>query len=230
MTSKSTSDEAGIIVAGLGLDGHAYILADRSRRDTPKGWATAAVTAYREFKADRLVAEVNNGGEMVELTIRTVDRNIAYKSVVASRGKVTRAEPICALYEKGWIHHVGDELCALEDELVSWVPGDPSPNRIDACVFACTELLLHSTRLGLLEYLKHEKAKAEGYGNKRVESTDEPKACPSCGSVAIVRLYQGMRCNQCGLQFSEPPVKLPGPTRREVLAALPSTGNRSRFF
>jgi hypothetical protein len=141
MSSKETSDEAGIMVGGADRDGHGYLLADLSRRDTPKGWASIAIDAYRSRKADRIVAEVNNGGDMVELTLRTIDPNVSYEALHATRGKLTRAEPICALYEQGRIHHVGN-FPELEDEMCSYVPGAESPNRMDALVWLFTELLL----------------------------------------------------------------------------------------
>ena len=145
VTSSTQADEAGIIVAGRGTDGHGYVLADRSRRDTPHGWARAAVGAYHEHRADRIVAEINNGGEMVELTIRTVDTNVSYRTVHASRGKIARAEPIAALYEQGRVHHVG-AFDALEDQMCSYVPGGSSPDRMDALVWALTELSLSRPR------------------------------------------------------------------------------------
>ena len=140
-TSKVTSDEAGIVVAGLGANGHGYVLDDRTLRASPHGWGSAAVQAYYRWRADRIIAETNNGGEMVELTIRTVDANVPYKGIHASRGKRTRAEPVAALYEQGRVHHVG-AFPELEDEQCGWEPGDPSPNRMDALVWAFTELML----------------------------------------------------------------------------------------
>lgn len=142
-TSKETSDEAGIVAAGLGIDGHGYPFDDLTLRGTPLQWARQAVTAYHTHKADRIVAEVNNGGEMVELTIRVVDPDVAYKPVHASRGKQTRAEPVAALYEQGRVHHVG-ALPQLEDELCQWEPGMASPNRLDALVWALSELMLET--------------------------------------------------------------------------------------
>ena len=141
VTSKSDSAECGIIVAGLGVDGHGYVLADHSRRDTPKAWATEAVTAYHAHNADRLVAEVNNGGEMVELTVHTIDTNVSYKPVHAQKGKAARAEPIASLYEQGKVHHVG-RFDELEDQQCSYIPGAESPDRLDALVWALTELML----------------------------------------------------------------------------------------
>jgi len=109
-------------------------------------WATAAVTAYHKLKADRIIAEANNGGEMVALTIAQVDSTVPVELVHASRGKQTRAEPIAAQYEQGRVHHVG-VFEALEDEMCLWIPGDASPNRMDALVWALTELML-STQPG----------------------------------------------------------------------------------
>lgn len=141
VSSGEDSAECGIVVAGLGADGHGYVLDDRSRRDSPHGWATEAVTAYHAHSADRVVAEVNNGGELVELIVHTIDSNVAYKAVHAQKGKAARAEPIAALYEQRKVHHVGtfDEL---EDQLCSYTPGAQSPDRLDALVWALTELML----------------------------------------------------------------------------------------
>ena len=144
-TGGKNADEAGIITAGLGADGHGYILGDDTIRASPHGWGSKAVLAYHTHNADRIVAETNNGGEMVELTIRTVDNAVAYKAVHASRGKRTRAEPVAALYEQGRVHHVGT-YSKLEDEMTDWVPGDPSPNRMDALVWALHELMLEKPK------------------------------------------------------------------------------------
>jgi len=137
--------ETGIVVVGLGVDEHAYVLEDRSLRASPALWGKAAVTAYQSRKADRLVAEVNNGGAMVKHVIHTVDPTVAYKELHASRGKQTRAEPVAALYEKGHVHHVGT-FPELEDQQCSWTPGDRSPDRMDALVWGVTELMLGTRR------------------------------------------------------------------------------------
>ncbi len=107
VTARATSDETGIIAAGVGFDGEAYVLEDASLKASPDGWARAAVEAYQRWEADRIVAEVNNGGDLVEHTVRTVDANVPFTAVRASRGKVARAEPVAALYEQGKVHHVG---------------------------------------------------------------------------------------------------------------------------
>ena len=140
------ADMIGIIVAGKGIDGRGYVLADRSCRLSPAAWGTRAVHAYRDFGADRIVAERNFGGAMVEHVIRTADRNVPFKEVVASRGKMQRAEPVSALYEQGRISHVGDGLTELEDQMCQMTAngyvGDGSPDRVDALVWALTEVML----------------------------------------------------------------------------------------
>ena len=141
-TSTESADECGIVVAGT--DGsHGYVLADLSLRASPVDWANLAVAAFRQWGADRIVAETNNGGEMVEAVIRTIDASVPYRAVTASRGKRTRAEPIAALYEQGRVHHVGT-FEALEDQQCGWDPetDSKSPDRMDALVWALTELMV----------------------------------------------------------------------------------------
>lgn len=142
-SATSTGDEAGIVVAGR-QDSEYYVLADASLQASPDGWARAAVIAYHKYNADRIVAEDNNGGEMVETTIKQVDRSVPVTRVHASRGKQTRAEPVSAIYEQGRVHHVGS-FSQLEDEMCLWVPGDASPNRMDALVWALTKLAARRT-------------------------------------------------------------------------------------
>lgn len=141
VTSGEDADETGIVVAGKGVDGKGYVLADLTCRLTPDGWAQRAVNAYRKFDADRIVAEVNNGGDLVQHVIHTVDRNVPFTSVHASRGKRVRAEPIAALYEQGRVHHVG-MFPELEDQQCIFVPDafDGSPDRVDALVWALSSL------------------------------------------------------------------------------------------
>lgn len=143
MTSGEKADETGMIAAGKGIDGHAYILKDLSCRLSPDAWASRAVNAYIDMKADRIIAEVNNGGDLVGQVIHTIDPNVAYKAVHASRGKRVRAEPIAALYEQGKVHHVGP-FPQLEDQQCTFVPDDfdGSPDRVDALVWALTELMI----------------------------------------------------------------------------------------
>ena len=144
--SEETSNEAGIITMGLGVcnckgteETHGFVLEDKSRQADPATWASAAIKEYHYHKADLIVGEVNNGGEMVGFTVVTVDPKVNYKAVHASKGKYTRAEPISALYEKGMIHHVGS-FPVLEDQLCTWLPGEKSPDRLDALVWSATEL------------------------------------------------------------------------------------------
>ncbi|KAA0970823.1 DNA-packaging protein [Aureimonas fodinaquatilis] len=145
-------DSVGIVVAGKGVDGAGYILADRTCKLSPDGWGRRAVAAYHEFNADRIVAERNFGGAMVEHVIRTVDAQVSYTEVVASRGKVVRAEPIAALYEQDRIKHVGglehleDQMCAMTGD---GYMGDGSPDRVDAAVWALTDLMLTGSQYTL---------------------------------------------------------------------------------
>jgi len=142
-SSHDESDETGIVVAGVGHDGRAYVLADASGRYRPEEWARTALALYREHKADCIVAEANNGGEMVAATLRVHDRGANVRTVHATRGKATRAEPVAALYEQGRASHVG-ALARLEDQLTTWDPATSraSPDRLDALVWALTELLV----------------------------------------------------------------------------------------
>jgi len=143
----SGGDDAGIMVCGKAGD-NGYVIADETVQGSPLVWAKAAVTAFHKYKADLIVAEKNQGGEMVELTIHQVNPDVPVKLVHASRGKQARAEPVSAKAEKGFIHHVG-AFPALEDELCLWIPGDPSPNRLDAMVWGMTELILKNIVDGL---------------------------------------------------------------------------------
>ncbi len=142
---KGTGNEAGIVVAGSARFGtllHAVILEDATVPGGPLQWAQAAVDAYHRWQANDLVAESNNGGEMVRITIKTIRNAPAVQLITASRGKQTRAEPVQKLAEEGRVHHDG-VFVALERELCTWQPGDPSPNRLDAMVWAVTKLALN---------------------------------------------------------------------------------------
>lgn len=131
--------ETGVIVCGKGTDGHGYVLDDRSLSESPLNWAREVVAAYSRHRANLIVGEKNQGGDLIENTLRTVKPGIAFKGVHASRNKVARAEPVVALYEQGKVHHVG-MFAALEDQLCGWVPGEKSPDRLDALVWGMTEL------------------------------------------------------------------------------------------
>lgn len=152
------NDEQGIVVAGLGVDAQLYVLDDRSCKLSPHGWASRAIAAFREYSADRIIAETNFGGQMVESTIRSVDRGVPVKVITASRGKVQRAEPIAALYEQHRVHHVG-ALAKLEDQMTTWTPADgTSPDRLDALVWALTELTGGGHGAAFLEAMKRRAA------------------------------------------------------------------------
>jgi len=150
-TGADEGDAQGIVVAGLGVDGAAYVLADRTCRLSPEGWGRRAVEAFDDFGADRIVAEKNFGGDMVRAIIQTVRKTAPVTLVSASRGKMIRAEPVSALYEQGRVRHLipdpaENALAELEHEMsratTSGYLGDSSPNRLDALVWALTELML----------------------------------------------------------------------------------------
>ncbi|MFL5253939.1 MAG: hypothetical protein ACJ8AI_13790 [Rhodopila sp.] len=140
--NSRTNAEAGIVVGGLGTDRNGYLLADLSTRASPEKWARIVCGAFHSYKADRIVAEQNFGGQTVESTIRSVDPLVPVRLVVASRGKMIRAEPISSMYEQHRIHHVGD-FPTLEDQLCGWCPTEPgpSPDRLDALVWLMTALM-----------------------------------------------------------------------------------------
>lgn len=156
VTSGDDADETGIIVVAEGphieIEGsdttcringckkHGFVLADESGRYTPDGWAKVVADTFHKWRADRIVAEGNQGGEMVETVIRTVFPTAPFKRVHARQGKRTRAEPIAALYEQGRVHHVGS-FPQLEDQLTTWTPDSgESPDRLDALVWGLVEL------------------------------------------------------------------------------------------
>lgn len=143
VTSGEDSDSTGIVVAGLTDTAHVVVLDDLTCKESPLQWARVAVAAFKKYKADRIVAEVNNGGDLVAQNIRAVSPNVPFHAVRASRGKAVRAEPVAALYEQGRVHHVGN-FPDLEAEMCSYVPGvtTKSPDRMDALVWAIFELLI----------------------------------------------------------------------------------------
>jgi predicted phage terminase large subunit-like protein len=143
------ADETGILVVGRDTQGHGYVLADASGKHQPVEWAKIAIAAYRAHRADRIVAERNNGGAMVEATIRMVDNNVPVTTVWASRGKVARAEPVSALYEQGRVHHIGafpqleDQMCAFASDFDRASAGY-SPDRVDALVWGVDRAVGHA--------------------------------------------------------------------------------------
>ena len=151
-SGSEDADECGIVIAGLGLDGEGYVLADLSGRMSPTEWARRAIDAYRHFKADRIIAETNFGSLMVIGTISAIDPNVPTKAITSSRGKVLRAEPISTLFEQGRCHLVGS-FPELEDQATSFTSDydrsrDGSPDRVDALVFAFTELMCNQPASG----------------------------------------------------------------------------------
>lgn len=144
VTSDPNSDETGICVAGLGIDDRAYILEDLTGKYTPSEWARLAIGAYHKHNADRIIGEANNGGDLIETVIRTFQSDVSFSKVWASRGKVTRAEPVQALYEQHRVKHLGSHS-QLETQMTTWAAktGEKSPNNIDAMVWAVTELMLN---------------------------------------------------------------------------------------
>jgi predicted phage terminase large subunit-like protein len=176
MTSGENSDETGIIVAGVGDDDEAYVLADLSGRFSPGEGMERVVRAFNDFEADCIVAEQNNGGDFVRDLVHTVDPNVPYRQVYASRGKATRAQPVSALYEQGRVHHVGT-FAELEDQCCMWMQDDlNSPDRMDALVWAI--IWLRDLYAGSI-------TGAYGYGH-----------CPHCES--FIRMEGMSSCDKCG--------------------------------
>lgn len=179
VTSGEDSDLTGIIVAGMSADGHFYILDDKTVKESPDAWARIAVEAYAQWEADRVVAEVNNGGDMVQILLRTINPSIPYKKVIATRGKRVRAEPISALYEQKRVHHVG-AFDMLEDQMVTWTPDMPkSPDRIDALVWALTDLNEGSTSMLALS------AMAQYCPSCRFPNPKSVSICTKCGTALV---------------------------------------------
>ena len=140
VTGNASSDTTGIVTVGCSRDNHFYVLSDASCRGRPLEWAAAVNAEYDRFRADRVVGEVNNGGELVETVLRQLNLNLSYRAVRATRGKIARAEPVAALYEQGRVHHVG-RFPELEEEMTGFTPSSPnSPDRLDALVWAVTIL------------------------------------------------------------------------------------------
>jgi phage terminase large subunit-like protein len=198
VTSGEESDETGIIVAGKDKNGHGYVLADLSGRYAPTDWAKIAIAAYRNHKADRIVAEVNNGGEMVEATLRMVHSGVAFSAVHASRGKVVRAEPIAAIYEQGRGHHVGT-FPQLEEQMTNFTTdfdrtaAGYSPDRVDALVWAFTNLLVEEMKgYGIFEVTRR---RAAGETIEQIAGTVAPPAtkddpAPTAPRESLFEVYR----------------------------------------
>ena len=177
VTSGEDSDNTGIVVAGMTADGHYYVLDDVTLKASPQEWASAAVNAYEKYKADRIVAETNNGGDLVIHLLQQVKPTVATKKVTATRGKQLRAEPVAALYEQGRVHHVG-YFTELEDEMCEYEPGitKNSPDRMDALVWALTELSEGSAAINFLSSL------AVFCPNCKMPAPKQTKICPRCNT------------------------------------------------
>jgi hypothetical protein len=252
--SGGNTTEVGIMTAGEGADGHIYVLRDSSMlAPKPHDWAQRAIATYYEFSADRILGERNYGGDMVEETLRNVDEVVSYKAVNASRGKLVRAEPVLALFQQFKMHLVcrcGRNPCLefadLEEELVTYTaePGQKSPNRLDAMVWAGIELS-GSGALGLLDLVKSGKMvelmartnpsiapmtpsgkismnKISVASNLAAVATgEETPRCPKCQSVSVHDLpMTEKRCRACGHQWfphGKPPLQLPLGGRRITL-------------
>lgn len=176
VTSGEHADHTGIVVAGRARDGQIYVLADYSMRGSPRACMSRAVKAYQTHRADRIIGEVNNGGDYIEGVLRTVDENVPYATVRATRGKYVRAEPVSAMFEQRRAHIVG-VMPELEDEMCSFVPdsGD-SPDRLDAAVWAATEL---NTGASALSYLAQISVECK---TCRLPNPVAADMCRSCGA------------------------------------------------
>lgn len=158
VSTNENSDETGIVVVGMSDADHGYVLSDISCKASPSGWGNKAINAFRINEADRVVGEVNNGGDMIESTLRNIDNNIPFRAVRASRGKMVRAEPIAALYEQNRVHHVG-QFHELEDQMCQFTVdniAEDSPDRVDALVWGFTDLFGGSLATGLIDFYRQQ--------------------------------------------------------------------------
>jgi predicted phage terminase large subunit-like protein len=176
VTSGEKSDSTGIVVMGRSHDGHIYVLEDATTRGTPHNCLSRAVSAYHRWHADRIIGEVNNGGDYIEGVLRTVDQNVPYKSVRATRGKLVRAEPIAAIWEQGRGHIVGS-MPTLEDQMCGFTSDSvESPDNLDAMVWAAHELNTGTSALAYLNAIS--RICAECDMANRLKAT----VCKGCGA------------------------------------------------
>jgi len=178
VTSSEESDLTGIVTAAMSADGHYYILADDTLKASPQDWALKAIAAFEAHKADRIIAETNNGGDLVLHLFQQVKASIPVKKVTATRGKQLRAEPIAALYEQGRVHHIG-YFSELENQMCEWEAGAnmKSPDRLDALVWALTELSEGSNALNYLAALSVFCPKC------KMPAPKGTGICPKCGTA-----------------------------------------------
>lgn len=206
VSNEEDSDETGIVGCGILENNDGVVLADESLRGSPHEWASRAVALYKSLRADCIIAEVNNGGDLVIDAVRMVDPNVPVRKVVATRGKYVRAEPISLLYEQARIHHLGlFEL--LEDQMCMFVQDEiekHSPDRADALVWAFTELFSGVSDYGLLNLAKEIAAGKVSIttGVAKVAVSDKMPVCQTCGTNSGVARMGGMfRCNTCTAVF-----------------------------
>lgn len=244
VTANKNSDNTGIVACARDTQSppHFYVLCDRSLSATPDKWAKAVVSTFDDMQADKIVGEVNNGGDLVESNITTQRAGIPFKAVHATRGKVIRAEPIAALYEQGRVHHVG-YWPDLESEMCNFDPQIPaeqqaSPDRMDAMVWAITELsegnmllalpeVMERIRLGLLVPGKPDVGSKMDVAMKKhgvaQSSTTKPAVaeetpgCPKCGALCIVQVGAQQHCNNCQHQWGKLATVYRGPTRGQLV-------------
>ena len=180
ITNNESSDMTGIVVCGQGSDGRYYVLADRSCKDSPLGWAKRVSQAYEDYQADSVVVETNQGGDMIATTLHQVNPNLPIKEVSARRGKALRADPVALLYEQGKVSHIGN-LNDLEDQMVTWLPDSgESPDRLDAMVHGITSLLSPQSKFDM------------AFAGATIE-------CPRCRAL---NPKNGDTCRGCGHQFN----------------------------
>jgi phage terminase large subunit-like protein/ribosomal protein L37AE/L43A len=225
VSSGEDSDETGLSVVGITETHEGLVLADESFRGTPHEWSSRAIALYRRFHADCIVAEVNNGGDLVIDTIRNVDPNVPCRKVSATRGKYVRAEPISLLYEQGRVHHVGF-FPKLEDQMCMFVQDEidrKSPDRVDALVWGFTELFDRVTGYGVLEVNRIAKV-AQSSLVKPAVAAQMPE-CPNCGSKdKLVRMGGLFKCGGCSLVFGGSVTQVPH-TNRSIYS-----GHQSRMI
>jgi predicted phage terminase large subunit-like protein len=178
VTSGEDSDYTGIVTAGMSSDGHYYILSDDTIKSSPQEWAMKAIQSFEAHKADRIIAETNNGGDLVLHLFQQVNSTIPVRKVTATRGKQVRAEPIAALYEQGRVHHVG-YFAELEDQMCEYEPGvtSKSPDRMDALVWALTDLSEGSASMNFLASL------ATFCPACRIPVPKSSNFCPKCNTA-----------------------------------------------
>ncbi len=235
-TSGEDSDETGIVVVAKGIDGRGYVLADLSCKETPDGWARIVCKAYEKYRCDRVVAEKNQGGDMVERIIRSVNPNIAYTGVSAKVGKKLRAEPVAALYEQGKVSHVG-YFEILEEQWTTWVPDlaahQKSPDHVDALVHGITELgLIGLPGVHIVEFFE------QNHPSCQICSQPAPRGtpiCPKCGAPrndapAPEPVAASADDQPWSLTYNSPNTLAPNPHTQAVMDTLRSIQGPTKWW